>query len=101
MATDSTMSIPVRTQNPGDASVKIVDSTTPSQGLLVLPNGSINVNIISGSAGGTSPGDSGLVYSYIIAGQTVFIPATMQMLVTEELVVDGELLVDGALFVQA
>lgn len=99
---DSNMSIPVRTQNPGDAAVKIVDSTTPTQGLLVLPNGSINVNIISGSSGGgTSSGDSGLVYSYIIAGQTVFIPATMQMLVTEELTVDGELLVDGALFVQA
>lgn len=41
---DFDSSLPIRTENPGDAIVKIADATTPSQQLAVEADGSINVN---------------------------------------------------------
>lgn len=47
---DFNSSLPVRTETNGDVAAKIVDATVPSQGLLVNPDGSINVNSTPGSA---------------------------------------------------
>jgi len=41
---DANSSLPIRTENAGDAIVKVADATTPSQQLKVEADGSINVN---------------------------------------------------------
>lgn len=41
---DVNSSLPIRTQDPGDAIVKIADATTPAQQLKVEADGSININ---------------------------------------------------------
>lgn len=46
---DYNSSLPIRTENDGDAVVKIADATVPSQQLKVLVDGSINVNDNGGS----------------------------------------------------
>lgn len=46
---DYNSSLPIRTENAGDAVVKIADATVPSQQLKVLVDGSINVNDNGGS----------------------------------------------------
>lgn len=46
---DYNSSLPIRTENDGDAVVKIADATVPSQQLKVLADGSINVNDNGGS----------------------------------------------------
>lgn len=46
---DVNSSLPIRTENAGDAIVKIADATTPSQQLAVETDGSINVNVVPGS----------------------------------------------------
>lgn len=42
---DFDSSLPIRTQNPGDAIVKVADATTPSQQLAVAADGSINATV--------------------------------------------------------
>lgn len=46
---DYNSSLPIRTENDGDAVVKIADATVPSQQLKVLADGSININDNGGS----------------------------------------------------
>lgn len=48
---DFASSLPVRTENPGDLEIKIVDSTTPSQKLTINSDGSINIKVVD-----TAPG---------------------------------------------
>lgn len=42
-------SLPIRTESPGDAAIKIVDSTTPSQGLAVDSSGKISTKLNDGT----------------------------------------------------
>ena len=46
---DYNSSLPIRTENAGDASIKVVDSTVTSQGLKVNANGSIDSNVTASS----------------------------------------------------
>lgn len=95
---DSNMSIPVRTQNPGDVVAQLVDATNALNKLKILADGSINVNVVSGGTGG---GGSGFSYELIPDGQTVTLPAAMQMAVFEEMTIEGELVLNGTLILQS
>lgn len=94
---DSNMSIPVRTQNPGDVVAQLVDATNALNKLKILADGSINVNVVSGGTGG----GSGFSYELIPDGQTVTLPAGMQMAVFEEMIIEGELVLNGTLILQS
>ncbi len=46
---DFNSSLPIRTENNGDVVVKVADATIPSQQMTVEADGSVNVNVVSGS----------------------------------------------------
>lgn len=60
---DVNSSIPVRTENSGDLAVKIVDSTTPSQGLLVDASGRLLSKIQDSSGGSITVGQKAMAAS--------------------------------------
>lgn len=92
---DSNMSIPVRTQSPGDVVAQLADATNALNKLKILADGSINVNVISGGGGAS------YVYDYIGPTQTVTVPIYTQMIVVEELTIAGELVLNGTLILES
>ena len=65
---DFNSSLPIRTENPGDAIVKIADATIPSQQLEISAAGEASVSIKSSEAFGSASGGTAAASSELVGG---------------------------------